>query len=728
MSSLVNATLDADDMAENKGQIDQHDYECRINLTQSSIRLMKIRTQLNLIRLNMCNNDQDFQMSGKNNKDQDPNQDKDSLSLLAEQEVEEVQTQDEGTESQSQPQSQSQSQGLTQEGGVWVCPKQGCDKKYKKEKTLKAHIENKHGGCAEEAKVVEPVAGPSGANKIDDSLDESSFAPSRSSTHESAVTLADDRADRKRNRSGNSDDGEGDDGKPRAKKLGLIDEEGLNLDLLDDTFEREGVRSSTQGILSEAAEVISRAERVVVELEEPMGGEDPDDSMNRANEKALTEMEEKLRLKDDMLHNKNSKLAEVEAELEEAREINDEKERLIRKASEDLKQMEKRVEEVNRKLAAAEAARKGEKIKPVKASINSPGKDQLKQQLEKQNRTIECLTRRAENVKKDLDLARRNLRKQETDSTTYQKLQVSLEQTLRRLDEAEQELEKLKKERSILMKKIPCKMEGCNRGRTCENSHSLRYDNRTEPRDNNWRKTVLCRYYLQGRCDKTDDECNFIHERPNNKKRDRSQEMEYEGDNSGSFTEVMNKKFRKVREERADSSVEIMEEYRGNNSRDMSWSRGNNRMNSSQRSGSERSMYERSGNERGAFERSRQSVPWNQNHNSQRSTNRNPTLRMTLRQEGNQEGAAARQWSPIRSPEDLDRSRPRDRDLRESMGRGRGRGYGSVRARLGYQNGPGRDLANQNQYNHNSNQDNQEGWARGRGRGNGSQGNGYNRY
>ena len=63
MSSLRDATLDADDMAKINGHNDQHDYECRINLTQSSIKLMRIRTQIDLIRLKMCNNDEDFQMS-----------------------------------------------------------------------------------------------------------------------------------------------------------------------------------------------------------------------------------------------------------------------------------------------------------------------------------------------------------------------------------------------------------------------------------------------------------------------------------------------------------------------------------------------------------------------------------------------------------------------------------------------------------------------------------------
>ena len=113
----------------------------------------------------------------------------------------------------------------------------------------------------------------------------------------------------------------------------------------------------------------------------------------------------------------------------------------------------------------------------------------------------------------------------------------------------------------------------------------------------------------------------------------------------------------------------------------------------------------RSGNGNGIEERSRRSVPVNY----QRPPQREPTLRMRMeagrrsldRSLGeSSEGARRRNWSPIRSPENLDRSRPRDRDLREEVlerrnQRGRGlsqvfqiRGRGNRRGGLGQNNNP----------------------------------------
>ena len=113
----------------------------------------------------------------------------------------------------------------------------------------------------------------------------------------------------------------------------------------------------------------------------------------------------------------------------------------------------------------------------------------------------------------------------------------------------------------------------------------------------------------------------------------------------------------------------------------------------------------RSGNAQGINERSRRSVPVNY----QRPPQREPTLRMrmeagrrsldrSLGESG--ESGRRRNWSPIRSPENLDRSRPRDRDLREQMNERRGaggssqrrdqssRGRGSRRGRMGQNNNP----------------------------------------
>ena len=156
-------------------------------------------------------------------------------------------------------------------------------------------------------------------------------------------------------------------------------------------------------------------------------------------------------------------------------------------------------------------------------------------------------------------------------------------------------------------------------------------------------------------------------------------------------------RFRNVRENdegsgygSSDGSVEITAEIRrgpGNDrgvstSKRMSGGRPMNKKMRVDQGGASGSTNNRgwSGNGLGTEERSRRSVPLN----IQRSQERQPTLRM--RMENNrrtveqrersfsQERPRPRNWSPIRSPEDLDRSRPRDRDLREEMNLRRGAG------------------------------------------------------
>ena len=127
------------------------------------------------------------------------------------------------------------------------------------------------------------------------------------------------------------------------------------------------------------------------------------------------------------------------------------------------------------------------------------------------------------------------------------------------------------------------------------------------------------------------------------------------------------------------------------------------------------SMANWTGNGGGVEARPRHSAPIS----NQRPNRREPTLTLRLEAgrrsvEGGAEprpgGSRGRNWSPIRSPEDLNRSRPRDRDLREEMlerrgargGRGRGQmsARGSMRGRHWGQNNnqeENKDWQDQNQ-------------------------------
>ena len=663
MSSSNNATLVTKD-AVFMMRPQLNDSHCSgLHLTKSRIKIMTERLRINLDMIKLCNNFEGFQMASN-----DPNQDKDSLSLLAEQE-----------DDQSQGASQSQDESSTQPSQGWKCSK--CPRSFKHEKTLLNHVAKKHG--------------------IDESLNEDSFAPSRSSTHESAVGMEEDKGEREKERKRKREDDEDseEDERPRHR-MGTIDEEEEVLDerILDDTFDRDGVRSSTQGVLHEMAEVFQGAERVMVDTE---GGEGLDDSMDRANDKALDELERKLKLKDDLLHNKDAKLAQREAELAEARELKDQKDRILRKAHAELKEKQKEIEQMKKRLAEKN------KVDFAKRA-ESPTKAKLKADLEKAATTIKCLTGKAENIKKDLEIAKRAIRKHDYDADTYKKVEASLERTLLKLADVEKELDHHVKERAILMKKIPCTREGCEWGRDCSNSHLLKYEDRSEPKDPNWKRKILCRFFMTGGCRETAERCRFLHQRPSE---DRARDDEVFTENEASFTGFMNQRHRRFRESGSlDSSVEVLEERRRSMSREMPKVqmpngkgfqdiRSKNGQPQHKRMRTEEGELDsngirgmslpKSGNGMGAEARSRHSVPVNY----QRPNQREPTLTMRMEAgrrsvESGMGGRAGpsreRNWSPIRSPEELDRSRPRDRDLREEMvERRNGRGMrGSMRGAM----------------------------------------------
>ena len=679
MSSSENATLENNDAALMMRQLTWREIGNSLQMTQSKVKLMTENIKLNLLRLELCFSYKDFQMAGKAPKD--PNQDKDSQSLLAEQEDPR-----EGTS-----QEDSQQQG----NGDWKCPK--CPKTFKFEKTMKNHIRAKHA--------------------MDESLNESSFAPSRSSTHESAVDLEED-GSRKRKRDDEEEESDEESVRNRGR-MATIEEEEINFDLLDDTFSQGGARSSTQGVFNEAAEVFRNAERVLVDLDEEEE-ENPDESMERDKDKALTELENKLKIKDDLLHARNSKLAEKEADLAEAKELNDQKDRILRKAHQEIKKKEEEIEKMKKKLE--------EKAKEQKE--DSPNKKKLKEALEKSAATIKCLTGRAENIKKDLDVAKRTLRQQENETATFKKIEASLESTLAKLAEVEKELDGYKRERAALMKRIPCTKKDCQWGGDCDYSHHLRYDDRSEPRSSTWRRTVPCRFFTNGNC-RDGDNCNYLHvRREEGRRNDQGREDDLEDTEDEVFS-LMNQRFRRVQErENMDSSVEFLGEARfERNNADLGAvrrpvvpmpdgrgasgrresqglpGRKRQKMDSrfSDENGGSFEANSRSGNAQGTEEWSRRSVPVNY----QRPPQREPTLRMRMEAGrrsldrslgGSSDGGRMRNWSPIRSPENLDRSRPRDRDLREEMnerrtfrerGRGqRGMGRGNRRGRMGQNNNP----------------------------------------
>ena len=453
----------------------------------------------------------------------DPNADKDSMSLLCEQGTP-PRTQDEEEATVSQPSQRSERGEKEKEKTTaqWKCPK--CPKVFTYEKNLTNHLEKKH-------------------QNLEDTLDESSFAPGAASSQDESL---------KRKRDSHEDKMDEGLGAPRIK-LDTIGEE-VDEKILDDTFGEDvfetpsGSQVSTQQIRNSVAENIRQAEQEMVNLD--MNDEDPDASLRRDEEKRMVTLEEKLRLKDDLLHIKTSDLMEREGEISELKELLDQKTRQLKEMEQKMDEKEKEAEDLRQRIAVAER--------------QSPAKEALKADLERADATIANLNGRMANLSKELKVAKANLRKHEVDFESFEKVRTSMQATLLKVEKVEKKCEEVEMENAKLKKKIPCRQEDCDRGNRCENSHQLRYEDRREPKDPQWRKRLPCKFYnTPNGCRNSDEKCGFIHEASGNQRARRNSEQSRSSDDDSSNPSFLNinlQKFRKfpgIKEEpEEESSVE----------------------------------------------------------------------------------------------------------------------------------------------------------------------------
>ena len=145
---------------------------------------------------------------------------------------------------------------------------------------------------------------------------------------------------------------------------------------------------------------------------------------------------------------------------------------------------------------------------------------------------------------------------------SFEKVRTSLESTLLKVEEVEKRCTDYELENAKLKKKIPCKDETCDRDRRCENSHQLHYEDRREPRESRWRKTLPCKFFnTPAGCKNTDEKCSFIHESRSSRNQRRYSEQSRDSDNGPpSYIDINLQKFRRmseVKEENVeDSSIE----------------------------------------------------------------------------------------------------------------------------------------------------------------------------
>ena len=642
MSSYDDVTLHENDEATNKMEAKSSKIDFDINMSIAKIRVLICNLKLSGVLLDFVfdDNAKEFQMADKLPVT-------DSLSMLAEQETQA--SQDEGGSQPSQPR--------------WECPVLTCNKSYVYEKLLKNHIKKIHDS--------------------DDSMDDT-FTPRESSTQENAVDMVDDEEaniSRKRKKPDDPDyeDDEGELEREMGRaRLSSIREESV-LELGAESMDRmldepSQVEKSTQDLRSEAARAYDMAEAANVDVN--MGANDNlDESLERDSDNKIVSLENQLKTKSDLANILNSKVAELEADMGEQKEVNEQLERALKKLAGEKESLAKRVGEVaGEKEALRLAAKKeiDEKEKIIRKETAE--KEVLKSDVAKMTAQATQLTNTINNVKKDLNIAKKSSRKAVVDQETYDKVKTSLEATLVEMEEVKREMERYKREMAKAYKRIPCTIPDCDRPRDCEYSHKLKYEDKSAPREGNWKKSIPCRFenYPDG-CFKKADECSFLHVgevrrddlrdniRPRGR-RDSYQEGEEEGRNLNVSIEVVGQNFGERRVERTDNRGEPSKPRQPYKRMRM----GNNN--------GEELKDQQPGNGRGATGPPPTVAPVRTSRRSSTPSSANTGARARSRSLMRQREERPRNWSPAASPGMERRERERGRsDRQQRWGQGRGR-------------------------------------------------------
>ena len=474
--------------------ITQYDEDIDLSILKINVLYCMTKSQILLLKWMMGKN-VDFQMANKMPE-------LDSMSLMEEP------SQEEGTLSQEKS---------------WECPVITCTKSYRYEKHLRNHAKKVH----------------------ELELDES-FNPQEASTYDEDFSTQLPVSGRKRKvREEDSDEEEVGEKPKREARLDSIkeeDNEGLDYKLLDDSVDLN--TGSTQDVREAARDAFRKAEEADVSVN------GLDDSLEKEEAQNLEEAKKKLKTKDDLLHIRNAKIAELEAEMEEHREINDQLTRALKKTKAEREEVKKKAK---KDIEEKERLVKGMMSKLVKLEKRSasPGKDQLKEDLEKATLKINNLTNRVTNLSKDLKNATKDRRKAETDTSNYEKMRASLEKTVLEMEGIKRDLDEHKREKAKLMKRIPCTIRDCNNPRECGYSHHLRYEDRSVSKEAKWEKRVPCRFMsLPGGCNKSADECKFLHDGVNQMRRDgrrndRGQSVEFLSEAGPSWADPSQERARK---------------------------------------------------------------------------------------------------------------------------------------------------------------------------------------
>ena len=370
------------------------------------------------------------------------------------------------------------------EGPKYRCPYPSCEKIYKLEGAMRNHLKNVHG-------------------EEESSLSETKFDPQETSTS----NLVENERKRKRPlqvSESDTDDDEGLEDALRAKESRRDYLERLNQQRDCELGFDIGVEDSIIGPQTDTQTLVRNLEEAVQLADNPnvsasvlaMSG---NDSMELGinNNVVLKNLEDKIKILEGVIHDKDTRILDMEVVQREHNEMLDEKDKKLKELRKVVKLKQEEISELLRDKEMSNIRLK-----------SSPVKEVLKQEVEKARRHIENQTNRIRNLENQNDELSKQVKFLEKDQPDIIKLQRSVKENLDRAEHYSREREDLYNTIASLKKKIPCfNMATCDLGKRCQFSHVLKYSSQL-----NTQKNIPCVHFIDNRCKFSAEDCKFSHD------------------------------------------------------------------------------------------------------------------------------------------------------------------------------------------------------------------------
>ena len=371
-------------------------------------------------------------------------------------------------------------------GPKYTCPHESCEKVYKLEGALKNHLAKMHG---EEESV----------------LGESKFEPQDSST--SHMVEEDKRRGLKRTREDEVSDTDDEDFEDAIKskdarrdyveRLNLQRDYDLGFDIgAEDTLIGKQVED-TQTLLNRLTDSVKKAETHDVSASVLAMSANDSVELGINNNVELKTLEDKVRLLEGVIHERDTKIMDLEVVIREQGDMMDERDRKLKEQRKVVKLKQSEISELLR----------DKELNNIKMK-KSPLKEALKLEADRAQRRIVAQDNRIRNLEKQNDELSKHVKVLEKEQPDVAKLKKSVADSLSRAEHYTREREDLHNTIAGLKKKIPCfNIATCDLGKRCHFSHVLKYSMQL-----NNLKNIPCVHYIDNRCKFSADECKYSHE------------------------------------------------------------------------------------------------------------------------------------------------------------------------------------------------------------------------